>query len=184
MKIYTKTGDRGETSLFSGKRVLKNNNLIESYGTVDELNAVVGLAKSFLDAKSPLSEKLYRIQNELFDLGADLATPLNGEFENRNRIEAHLIEELEKEIDQMEGELSDLKNFILPGGSTPSAYLHLARTVCRRAERTTIELQQRNEVNSNVVMYLNRLSDWLFVASRFINQSMKVDDVIWQKTNR
>src|ERR1051326_6852704 len=143
MKIYTKTGDQGETGLFSGKRVLKSHPLIEAYGTVDELNALLGLALTELPKE--LKEKVTRIQRELFDMGADLATPLEIQDSKVRRDHKRLIEQLEKEIDEMEHSLKPLKNFILPGGSKASAYLHLARTICRRAERKTIEVMKSGD---------------------------------------
>jgi cob(I)alamin adenosyltransferase len=184
MKIYTKTGDLGQTSLFQGKRVFKNDLRCEVYGSVDELNSqlgiVVGQIKKFKDSQ----KALLKIQNELFDLGAELATPSDatkdGTSPNQSIGDSE-IQRLEKEIDQMEKKLKPLRNFILPGGSAGSAGLHLARTVCRRSERSLITLHQKEPVRAQVLIYLNRLSDYLFVMARFINSKSKVKDVLWVK---
>ena len=179
-KIYTRTGDAGETALGDGARVAKHAPRVAAYGTVDELNATLGLAR--LQAAGALDEGLARIQNDLFDLGADLCTP---DFENdaaahrpRLRMVAAQVARLEAEIDAMNAELQPLRSFVLPGGSPLAAYLHLARTVARRAERGVVELATRETVNPEAVRYLNRLSDWLFVAGRVANDGGRAD-VLW-----
>ncbi len=180
MKIYTKTGDGGKTSLFGGKRVDKNSTRLEAYGTVDELNSVLGIAiVSGVDEK--IKGILTNLQNQLFLLGSDLATPLD---ENKIKIEIHRVSQksvglLENWIDKLEDELPDIKTFILPGGTTGAAYLHFARTVCRRAERKTVELAGKEPINEFVVKYLNRLSDLLFVLARYENFKKNIPDVSW-----
>jgi cob(I)alamin adenosyltransferase len=179
-KIYTRTGDGGETALGDGRRVPKHAPRVESYGTVDELNATLGLAR--LQAAEAIDAALARVQNDLFDLGADLATP---DFENdaaapraRLRIVAAQVTRLEAEIDAMNARLSPLRSFVLPGGTPLAAQLHLARTVCRRAERLAVALAGLEPVNPEAVRYLNRLSDWLFVAARVTNDGGTAD-VLW-----
>ncbi|MEP3475026.1 MAG: cob(I)yrinic acid a,c-diamide adenosyltransferase [Hyphomicrobiales bacterium] len=187
-KIYTKTGDKGTTGLASGDRVAKHNIRIASYGTVDETNAALGLA---IIALEPSDEKyddlkamILRIQNDLFDLGADLATPeIPGAPEPEYpplRITAEQVTRLENEIDQLNEELEPLRSFVLPGGTTLAAYLHLARTVSRRAERLMVELSEtENEiVSTEALQYINRLSDLLFVMSRYVNDKGKTD-ILW-----
>ena len=183
MKIYTKTGDTGDTGLFAGPRVRKDDARIEAYGTVDELNAVLGLVRT---AKPPaeIDRLLARVQNELFDLGAELATP-DPKSRGTNLISQQHVAALEKAIDVFEANLAPLKTFILPGGSPPAAWLHLARTVCRRAERRVVTLGNDSNVNLSplVLVYLNRLSDLLFVLSRAVNQWAGVSDVKWEKSS-
>ncbi|MCC6920078.1 MAG: cob(I)yrinic acid a,c-diamide adenosyltransferase [Alphaproteobacteria bacterium] len=176
-RIYTKTGDKGETALVTGVRVPKDDLRIACYGTVDETNACVGLAR--LTAISQLDGMLARIQNDLFDLGSDLATPEEPapKFQALRIVEAQ-VERLENEIDEMNAYLSPLNSFVLPGGAPAAAHLHLARTVCRRAERLAVELARREKVGEAAVKYLNRLSDHLFVASRFANDR-GAKDVLW-----
>jgi cob(I)alamin adenosyltransferase len=186
MKIYTKTGDDGETGLFGGPRVRKNCPRIEAYGTVDELNAVVGMVRAqslSADQRLPadLDGLLARIQNELFDLGAQLATPDPAKFGIAGATEAH-VAALEGEIDRYEAELEPLKQFILPGGTPAAAALHLARTVCRRAERCTVTLAETETISPGAVIYLNRLSDLLFVLARAANRRAGVADVPWTKS--
>jgi len=179
MKIYTKTGDKGETGLFGGQRVWKDDLRIEAYGTVDELNAVMGVA--LVEVKSEeISQSLSRIQNELFLLGSDLATPFEEVKVKIKRIDNVHIKILEDEIDLFEEKLEELRNFILPGGSKGSAYLHLARAICRRAERHVTSLAKSIDIGSEVVIYLNRLSDLLFVLSRYENKLNKIPDTIWK----
>lgn len=178
MKIYTKTGDRGETSLFAGGRVHKDHLRLHTYGTVDELNSVIGLARAF-GADNTLDNYLTKIQAELFHVGADLATPLDADAAWIVRVDAGMIERLEREIDEAENELEPLKNFILPGGTPTAATLHQARTVCRRAERWLVTLEKEEKVNPLVLQYLNRLSDWLFVMARIANKRAGVADVVW-----
>jgi cob(I)alamin adenosyltransferase len=181
MKIYTKTGDSGDTGLFGGPRVRKNAPRIEAYGTVDELNAVLGIARSHtLDAE--IDALVARIQNELFEIGAQLATP-DPALHGNALIGARQIAALETAIDRYDSQLPALKQFILPGGTTGSAALHLARTVCRRAERRVISLMDdpREAVAGDLVVYLNRLSDLLFVLARWVNHVAGTPDVPWQK---
>ena len=182
-KIYTRGGDQGETSLGDGSRVAKHDARVEAYGTVDEANAVIGLvrveiARAGADEKD-LDAALSRIQNDLFDLGADLCTPEDGRrAEGALRIAASQVEWLETEIDKINERLAPLSSFILPGGSPVAAQLHLARTVARRAERCVTELARSETVNTEAVKYLNRLSDLLFVMSRAANND-GADDVLW-----
>jgi len=168
VKIYTKTGDQGETGLFAGGRVAKDDARVEAYGCVDELNAVLGLVRAApLDPE--LDAALRRIASELFSLGADLATPLEANASWVVRMDEETVVRLETEIDRFETELEPLRHFILPGGSPAGATLHLARTVCRRAERRAVSLAHTTAINDAALRYLNRLSDWLFVAARLAN---------------
>ncbi|WP_421906058.1 cob(I)yrinic acid a,c-diamide adenosyltransferase [Mameliella sp.] len=179
-KIYTKTGDAGETALGNGARVAKFSTRVTAYGTVDELNSVVGLAR--LQAEGELEGQLSRIQNDLFDLGADLCTPDMEKDAEREypplRMDASQVTRLESEIDGMNARLEPLRSFILPGGTALAAHLHHCRTVARRAERFVVELATMETVNPEAVKYLNRLSDWFFVASRIANDDGKAD-VLW-----
>lgn len=179
-RIYTRTGDAGETSLSDGARVPKYAVRVTAYGTVDELNATIGLAR--LVATDSLGADLLRIQNDLFDLGADLATPdFDGDAaakRPRLRIIAAQVTRLETEIDRMNADLEPLKSFVLPGGEPLAAHMHHSRTVCRRAERCVVELAGREPVNPEVTRYLNRLSDWLFVAGRVANDGGRAD-LLW-----
>lgn len=178
MKIYTKTGDQGKTSLLGGTRVLKSHIRIEAYGTVDELNAHLGLLKD-QPVDSGIKDNLFRIQHELFDMGAYLACEADpGKF-RLNLIEDRHIQKLEEEIDRMEEELPPLKNFILPGGHPAVSQCHVARCVCRRAERNVITLNEYEKVSGNVVRYLNRLSDYLFVLARKLTKDAGIQEVIW-----
>ena len=179
-RIYTRTGDKGDTALGDGRRVPKDALRVEAYGTVDEANATLGLAR--LHAAGAMAEALARIQNDLFDLGADLCRPDmakddQAEYQPLRMVPAQ-VDRLEAEIDAMNANLQPLRSFILPGGSALSAHLHLARTVCRRAERRAVELSRAEEVNPAALHYLNRLSDWLFVAGRIANANGS-DDVLW-----
>lgn len=182
-KIYTRTGDKGTTALSTGERVAKSDTRITAYGTVDETNATVGLARQFLEnSDQVLDAMLLRIQNDLFDLGADLATPDKGEkldFEPL-RILPSQVERLEKEIDQLNKDLEPLRSFVLPGGSKAAAALHVARTVSRRAERHMVELAsiEGESVSEAAMHFINRLSDFLFVASRFVNDKGQ-GDILW-----
>jgi cob(I)alamin adenosyltransferase len=178
-RIYTRTGDAGETALGDGTRVPKHSLRVAAYGTVDETNAAVGLAR--LHAAGALDEALARIQNDLFDLGADLCAPERGsdpDARPRLRVVPAQVTRLEAEIDAMNADLAPLRSFVLPGGSALAAHLHLARTVCRRAERLVVELAGREAVNPEAVRCLNRLSDWLFVAARVANDGGRAD-VLW-----
>jgi cob(I)alamin adenosyltransferase len=181
MKIYTKTGDQGDTGLFGGPRVSKDAVRIEAYGTVDELNSVLGVARA-AGLEPSINELVSRIQNELFDLGAQLATPDPGAH-NVKVVGPRQIAALEAAIDLYEQGLDPLKTFILPGGTPAAAYLHLARTVCRRAERRVVTLvgQSTEGVSPEVIVYLNRLSDLLFVLARAVNHAAGEGDVPWQK---
>jgi cob(I)alamin adenosyltransferase len=189
MKIYTKTGDAGDTGLFGGPRVPKDDLRIEAYGTVDELNAVLGLARSQSTTASAqdklpveIDALLAGIQHALFDLGSQLATP-DPKSRGTSFITTKQIEALEHAIDRFETQLPPLKNFILPGGSPSAAWLHLARTFCRRAERRVVTLIQREQekLSPEILIYLNRLSDLLFVLARAVNQSAGQSDVLWKK---
>lgn len=183
MKIYTKTGDDGTTGLFNGSRVKKSNDRINLYGTTDELNSIIGLAAASLP-ESKLNTDLEWINNRIFDLGSDLATPLDPtpKFEVPRINEAHIIW-LEKKIDEYDEVLDPLKTFILPGGSMQAAFLHQARTVCRRAERLAVNLSEQENLGSYVVKFLNRLSDYLFAAARYSNKIQSIEDKKWQKEN-
>ena len=177
-RIYTRGGDAGETSLGDGARVPKNTLRVTAFGTVDEANAAIGIAK--LHADPAADEMLDRIQNDLFDLGADLCTPEGGRRSaGALRIVAAQVEHLEREIDAMNAGLMPLDSFILPGGSIAAAYLHLARTVTRRAERLVSELARTEPVNPEALKYLNRLSDHLFVLGRRVNNG-GARDVLWR----
>jgi len=179
-KIYTRTGDAGETALGNGTRVAKHSARVTAYGTVDETNATVGLAR--LHAKGALDAQLAMIQNDLFDLGADLCRPdmeqdATAEYPPLRMATAQVLR-LENEIDAMNANLTPLRSFILPGGSALAAHLHLCRTVSRRAERLTVELSGTETVNPAAVKFLNRLSDWFFVAARIANDNGHAD-VLW-----
>lgn len=179
-KIYTKTGDAGETALGNGVRVAKHSLRVTAYGTVDETNATLGLAR--LHASGALDEALQRIQNDLFDLGADLCRPDMARDHEAGYTPLRVIESqvarLESEIDAMNANLEPLRSFILPGGSALAAHLHLCRTVSRRAERLVVELATMEDINAEAVKYLNRLSDWFFVAARIANDDGR-KDVLW-----
>jgi cob(I)alamin adenosyltransferase len=175
-KIYTRTGDKGTAGLVDGSRVSKASERMAAIGNVDEANASVGMAIALLHDDS-LGEQLRRIQNELFDLGADIATP--GEVEGALRVTAGQVERLEHGIDAMNANLEPLRSFILPGGSVEVAALHLARTVVRRAERSAVALSETDPINASALAYLNRLSDLLFVAARFVAANQG-GDVLWQ----
>lgn len=179
MKIYTKTGDKGDTSLFGGQRVPKDALRIEAYGTVDELNSVLGIARA--ENSDPKVEKiLTQLQNLLFILGADLATPRSASPKHIKRIEVKDAAPLEKLIDSLETKLQPLKSFILPGGSSVAAKIHFARTVCRRAERTVVRLSRNEDIGEEITVFLNRLSDLLFVLARYANYSAGVAETKWK----
>ncbi len=178
-RIYTKTGDAGETALGDGTRVPKDHPRVAAYGSVDELNSVLGI----LLAQSPGMPEavlLRTIQNDLFDVGADLCVPLPspGEEDKKLRVQPNQVERLEKAIDRLNADLEPLKSFVLPGGGASAAWCHLARTVCRRAERDSITLSHSEAINPQVIIYLNRLSDLLFVLARVLNDGGK-KDVLW-----
>jgi len=184
-RIYTRTGDKGETALGSGERVSKASLRIAAYGTVDETNAALGVARlsTTSDDFMKLDLMLMRIQNELFDLGADLCVPDRGQKLDYEplRILPKQYERLEKEIDELNGELSPLRSFVLPAGHAAAAQLHVCRTVCRRAERLIVELaaQPDEPVSEGAIAYINRLSDFFFVASRWVNAKAGNGDVLW-----
>ncbi len=182
-KIYTKTGDDGTTALGSGERVLKTSKRIAAYGTVDETNAAIGLARLLLpEDQQAAAAMLARIQNDLFDLGADLCVPDRGEPLPYTplRLKDEQVRRLEREIDAMNAEMAPLTSFVLPGGSKAGAALHLARTVCRRAERCIVELKLDGEqIGDPACRYINRLSDHLFVASRYVNGKGN-EDLLWR----
>ncbi|MBL8165219.1 MAG: cob(I)yrinic acid a,c-diamide adenosyltransferase, partial [Anaerolineae bacterium] len=178
MKIYTKTGDDGTTSLFSGGRVSKAHLRVEAYGTVDELNSHLGVARAH--KPHPQTDAwLARVQRQLFTLGADLATPLDAQADWLTRVDSATIDWLEAGIDRMTADLPPLTNFILPGGTLAAAQLHVARTVCRRAERIVAELQEHEALGEHALTYLNRLSDYLFTLARWENQQAGINEDKW-----
>ena len=176
-KIYTRGGDTGETSLVGGKRVPKHNLRVETYGTVDEANSFIGIVRLYTKAKPDL--QLGQIQNDLFDLGADLATPYAKGKDEGLRITHEQVQRLENEIDDYNGTLKTLNSFVLPGGSEASAYLHATRSIIRRAERLATNLNEQEPINPSVVIYLNRLSDHLFVLARHLNANGNAD-LLWE----
>ncbi len=177
-KIYTRTGDDGSTGLVDGSRLSKTAQRVRAYGDVDETNAVIGLVRLHLENRR-LDDMLSRIQNDLFDLGADLATPLPHAGEADSEYALRMVPEqttrLEQELDALNTDLAPLNSFVLPGGTPPAAYLHQARTVCRRAERECVALAEEEAVNPAALSYLNRLSDFLFVAGRWCNDQGDAD---------
>ena len=180
-KIYTKKGDDGKTELGDGKRIVKFSTRVEAYGTVDELNAMIGTITS-MNIEKKLASCLERIQNDLFDLGADLCLPedTTGHINPEPlRVEKSLTERLESEIDEMNKRIDPIRSFVLPGGNEIAAKLHLCRTICRRAERLVVKLIENEKVNKDVLKYLNRLSDWFFVAARVSNDDGK-KDILWK----
>jgi cob(I)alamin adenosyltransferase len=178
MRIYTRTGDDGSTGLFGGARVSKGDPRVEAYGDVDECNAAIGLARA-AGAPPPVETVLAKVQASLFDLGAVLATPPGKSTKTSGPTDAD-VADLERAIDALEKDLAPLKTFVLPGGSEPASRLHLARTVCRRAERAVVRLAAAETVDAVVIRYLNRLSDLLFVQARYANHVAKVPDVPWK----
>jgi len=187
-KVYTRAGDKGETSLVGGKRVPKDSPRIDAYGTIDELNSIVGLARVFNeesldagDAHQFLNGVLCQIQDELFDLGSELATPPEFFQEGMYRVSKNEIERIEKLIDQCQKDLEPLKSFILPGGGRIGAYLHQCRTVCRRAERELWRFSRTEEINVDALKYVNRLSDLFFVLSRWIAKQTGEREYLWQR---
>lgn len=179
-RVVTRTGDQGTTGLIGGERVAKSAIRVRSYGEVDELNSSLGLALSFM-SEEPLGEELQQIQHRLFTLGADLAAPAGVAVP---RIETRHVEELEQVMEGLMDELPPLEEFILPGGGPAGAALHLARTIARRAERTAVELGQVEEVNAQALIYLNRLSDFLFVAARIVNRRLGQPETLADFSNR
>jgi cob(I)alamin adenosyltransferase len=183
MKIYTKTGDKGETGLFRGPRVPKHDFRVEAYGNVDELNAILGVLLAQI--QDPETRNLVEsIQHELFEIGADLATPIQENDDPRMRITEEFTNRLEKAIDSVESKLPELAYFILPGGSPSGAMLHLARTICRRAERSITQLQAADAINPEIIRYINRLSDLLFTLARAENQLASKPEIPWQRKNK
>jgi len=182
VKIYTKSGDKGETSLFGGERVSKKSDRIEAYGTVDELNSFIGLAISEA-YDSDVKKLLLKIQNHLFIVGSDLATPKTDKTKKLKiqRVSPKFYKDIEKAIDNFDSKLDSLKNFILPGGSKSSALLHICRTVTRRAERRVVALNNTVKVGSNIIIFLNRLSDLFFVLARYENKVSGIADTKWNK---
>ena len=176
-RIYTKTGDKGTTALGTGRRVPKHDLRVEAFGTVDEANAAIGIAR--LHTGGDADAALARIQNDLFDLGADLCAPDGLDARERLRIVDAQVERLEQEIDRMNEELAPLNSFVLPGGSAAAAHLHLARTIARRAERAMTRLAEQEAVNPAAIRYINRLSDHLFVLARWLNDKGAAD-VLWK----
>lgn len=181
MKIYTKTGDEGNTSLFGGDRVSKGSERIEAYGTVDELNSLIGVCRSVNTLKE-VDSILDEIQNDLFTLGADLATPSKVASKQVTRIKTSDISRLERHIDRIEPQLEPLKSFILPGGNQTAALIHFTRTVCRRAERRVVELSRSEHIDAFPIIYLNRLSDLLFVLARWVNALSNTTETKWTST--
>lgn len=184
MKLYTKTGDDGTTGLFGGQRVSKDHPRVEAYGTVDELNAAIGLAAAACDLRRSLHARLLEIfaqlQSRLFDIGADLATPEGDKHEKKiQRIGEHHVEEAERWIDEIDDGNSPMKSFVMPGGTELASRLHVARTVCRRAERLMVGLSHAEPISAAAIVYVNRVSDLLFAMARRVNKDAGVADVPW-----
>ena len=187
-RVYTRTGDKGDTALVGGKRVLKDSPRIEAYGTVDELNAVIGLARVFNAERLTkgkdsrwLDEVLRRLQNELFDLGSELATPEDAAYEGMHRVGEAEVTGLERLMDQCQKALTPLKSFVLPGGGRVGGFLHQARTVCRRAERRILALSRLEPSSEWPLKYVNRLSDLLFVLSRWVGKRLGETEYLWER---
>ena len=187
-RVYTRTGDRGDTALVGGRRVPKDSARIEAYGTIDELNSIIGLARVFNAEqleRGPkhrwLDEALRKLQNELFDLGSELATPADAVYEGMFRMGEAQVAALERQIDECQKDLQPLKSFVLPGGGRVSAFLHVARTVCRRAERDVLRLMGHEDIGEWPLAYLNRLSDLLFVLSRWIGHHLGEREFLWER---
>jgi cob(I)alamin adenosyltransferase len=179
MKIYTKTGDQGKTSLLSGKRVPKYHDRINAYGTVDELNSYLGLLRD-QEINKDRKNLIIKIQTNLFTIGSSLASDPEKPFEGLPELTEADILELEKEMDNMDEKLPEMRNFVLPGGHSSVSYCHIARCVCRRAERLVNQLQQQEEVSVLISIYLNRLSDYLFVLARMNSQELGVEEIPWK----
>jgi cob(I)alamin adenosyltransferase len=187
-RVYTRAGDKGDTALVGGRRVPKDSPRIEAYGTIDELNSIVGLARAFnAEPKRPsrksrwLDEVLRRLQNELFDLGSELATPAESFYEGMFRVGAEQVTALERLMDECQKELTPLRSFVLPGGGRVGGFLHQARTVCRRAERRVLELSRVEDIGEWPLKYVNRLSDLLFVLSRWVGKHLGETEYLWQR---
>ena len=182
MAIYTRTGDKGKTSLFNGQRVSKSDLRVETYGTVDELNSAIGVSISnFKFQISNFKKELIKIQNDLLNIGSALANPTTSEKREATSYLQKRVKEFERFIDQMTEKMPPLSNFILPGGGKAGSFLHLARAVSRRAERKVVALNHKEKIDNNIVIYLNRLSDLLFTMARFANFKEKKKEVIWRK---
>jgi cob(I)alamin adenosyltransferase len=187
MKIYTRTGDKGETSLFGGKRIAKSAIRVEAYGTIDELNSSIGVVLAEIQNTQrktqnyniKLKKALEKIQHDLFNIGAYLASPGSKHQEASIKKLGERVKELEEMIDELTEDLPELRNFILPAGGKIGSFLHLARTICRRAERRVVELAQKERVDEDTLRYLNRLSDLLFTTARFVNKKEKKKEKIW-----
>lgn len=187
-RVYTRAGDKGDTALVGGRRVPKDSPRIEAYGTIDELNSVIGLARAF-NAESRRRGKrqrwldlvLRRLQNELFDLGSELATPAESRYEGMFRVGASEVTALERLMDECQKELTPLKSFVLPGGGRVGGFLHQARTVCRRAERSVLALSRVEDIGERPLMYVNRLGDLLFVLSRWVGKHLGETEYLWQR---
>ena len=178
MAIYTRTGDKGKTSLMSGQRVSKNDIRVDAYGTADELNSVIGVVLSEIqNYKSKFKSELIKIQNDLLEIGSNLANPASKQLKYLQK----RVKEFEKFIDQMTEKMPPLKNFILPGGGKAGAMLHLARAISRRAERKIVTLNDKQKIDNNIIIYVNRLSDLLFTMARFVNFKEKRKEIIWRK---
>jgi cob(I)alamin adenosyltransferase len=188
-RIYTRTGDKGTTALVGGKRVPKESGRLEAYGTIDELNSIVGIVRTYVPNYAQkfgaefawYSEMLRRIQNELFDVGSELATPDDAQYQGMHRMGEGEIKQLEHEMDRMQKELQPLKSFTLPGGGVLNAFLHQARTVCRRAERVCWILGREEPINGHLLAYVNRLSDHLFVQSRWVAKRLGESEYLWDR---
>jgi cob(I)alamin adenosyltransferase len=187
-KVYTRTGDKGFTKLVGGKKVAKDAARIEAYGTIDELNSVLGLARVFNDdlkdrqpAAQRLDEIFRRLQNELFDLGSELATPPDFSYEGMFKVGEDEVKAVEKLIDELQKDLASLNSFILPGGGKVSGFLHQARTVCRRAERDILRLSREEEIGPGPLQYVNRLSDLFFVLSRWVSKNLGEPEYLWER---
>ena len=187
-KVYTRTGDKGFTKLVGGKKVAKDAARIEAYGTIDELNSVLGLARVFNDdltERLPAAQQLdgifRRLQNELFDLGSELATPADYSYEGMFRVGDEEVKALENLIDELQKDLAPLNSFILPGGGKVGGFLHQARTVCRRAEREILRLSRAEEISPWPLKYVNRLSDLLFVLSRWVSKNLGEPEYLWER---
>ncbi len=186
VKVYTKTGDKGTTGLADGSRVSKNHIRIESYGNIDELNSIIGICRQLLNYLSADDIKIFdawllAIQNDLFNVGSDLATPIACRWENMILVGQEEVSVLEKIIDFCQENLAPLREFVLPGGTLLNAHLHLARTVCRRAERGIVTLSREEQINDFLIPYVNRLSDLLFVLSRWVQYKSHKPEVLWDK---
>ena len=191
-RIYTRTGDKGLTALVGGKRVPKESGRLEAYGTIDELNSIVGIVRTYVPNYQQkfgveyawYAEMLRRVQNELFDVGSELATPDDAEYEGMHRMGEGEVKLLEQEMDRMQKALQPLNSFTLPGGGVLNAFLHQARTVCRRAERVCWLLKREEDINDNLIIYVNRLSDHLFVQSRWVSKRLGEPEFLWDRALR